>query len=141
MWTVCNQPEQRLIHSSGSAAGNYNSVAGGLTGSPTLSSTQAALTASISNQSKVYGTSDPALSGIAVNLNGVINNSIINTWNVRIALMTQAVLALALRTLTRVAGESVVGSPYAYTAATFNALTGSAAANYQAVTSFEVVLV
>src|SRR5690349_21976342 len=53
------------------------------------------------------------------------NNTVINdTSNV----------ATTLASLTRTAGESVSGSPYSITAASFTTLTGSAAGNYNAPT-------
>src|SRR4029077_6811036 len=46
-----------------SPSGNYTAPA--LTGAPILSITQASLTASIADQTKVYGADDPSLAGIA----------------------------------------------------------------------------
>jgi DNA/RNA-binding domain of Phe-tRNA-synthetase-like protein len=117
----------------GTSAGNYNSPT--LTGSPTLSITKAALTASIANQTKVYGANDPTLSGISVTLGGVINNSSISTWNGTVSINDTGNVATTLASLTRTAGETVGSSPYSITAATFNALTGSAIGNYTAPTS------
>ncbi|MBA3662230.1 MAG: autotransporter-associated beta strand repeat-containing protein, partial [Gammaproteobacteria bacterium] len=113
----------------GSAASNYNAPS--FIGSPTLTVTPASLTGSIANQTKVYGANDPTLSGIGVTLNGLINRTV-TTWNGSVALNDSSAVATSLTTLTRVAGEVVSGSPYAITAASFNALTGSAASNYNA---------
>ncbi|MDR3478401.1 MAG: filamentous hemagglutinin N-terminal domain-containing protein, partial [Gammaproteobacteria bacterium] len=112
----------------GSAAGNYNIPT--LTGSPTLTITKASLTGSIANQTKVYGANDPTLSGIGVTLTGIINNANITTWNGTVGINNTGNVAVSLASLTRTAGELVSGSPYAISAATFNALTGSAAGNY-----------
>ncbi|MBA3662013.1 MAG: hypothetical protein H0W64_09805, partial [Gammaproteobacteria bacterium] len=113
----------------GTAAGNYSAPT--FTGSPTLAVTPASLTGSIANQTKVYGANDPTLSGIGVTLNGLINRTV-TTWNGSVALNDTSSVATSLATLTRVAGEVVSGSPYAITAASFNALTGTAASNYNA---------
>ena len=48
--------------------------------------------------------------------------------------MTPGNVATTLASLTRTAGETVGSSPYNITAATFNALTGTAAGNYNAPT-------
>ncbi len=112
----------------GSAAGNYNAPS--FSGAPTLSITAANLTGSIANQSKVYGANDPSLAGISVNLSGLINNNAIVTWNGNVAVDDSGNVATTLASLTRDAGENVAS--YNITAATFNALTGSAAGNYNA---------
>jgi len=111
----------------GSASGNYDAPS--FTGTPTLTITAASLTGSIANQSKVYGTNDPALSGITVTLGGVVNTSV-TTWNGSVAINNTGDVATTLSSLTRTAGETVSGSPYDITAATFNALTGTASGNY-----------
>ena len=116
----------------GSAAGNYSVPT--LSGSPTLTITQASLTGSIANQTKVYGSNDPALSGIGVTLNGIINNPAVSTWNGTVAINDVGNVATTLASLARSVGETVAGSPYSITAATFNALTGTAAGNYSAPT-------
>src|SRR5204863_1844 len=111
----------------GSASGNYNGPS--FTGSPTLSITKANLTGSIANQTKVYGANDPTLSGIGVTLSGVINRTV-TTWNGNVHVDDTGNVATSLASLTRDAGETFAGSPYAITAAAFNSLTGSAAGNY-----------
>ncbi len=110
----------------GTSAGNYNAPS--FTGSPTLTINKANLTGSIVNQSKIYGTNDPLLSGISVTLGGVINNSAIVTWNGNVSVNDTGNVATTLASLTRAIGETVAS--YNITAATFNALTGSAAGNY-----------
>ena len=85
------------------------------------------MTASIANQSKIYGADDPALSGINVALGGVINRTV-STWNGNVSVNDTGNVATTLAILARNAGEAVSG-PYAITAGTFNALTGSAAGN------------
>src|SRR5438046_842595 len=61
------------------AAASSNYSAPTLFGTPTLSITPASLSASIANQTKVYGADDPSVSGIAVTLNGLINRYV-TTW-------------------------------------------------------------
>ena len=118
---------------SGSAASNYNSTAT-FTGTPTLTITPASLTGTFVDQTKVYGSDDPAPASINVLLGGVIDNSNISTWNGPVSIDDTGNVATTLATVTRVAGENVNTSPYTYTSATYNALTGSAAGNYFAPT-------
>ncbi|HSW69910.1 MAG TPA: MBG domain-containing protein, partial [Gammaproteobacteria bacterium] len=113
---------------SGSAAGNY-SLANALSNAPTLSVTAAPLSASIANQTKVYGANDPLLSGIGVTLGGIINRTV-STWNGNVSVNDTGNVATSLASLTRAAGETVASSPYNITAVTFNALSGSAVGNY-----------
>ncbi|HSW93172.1 MAG TPA: MBG domain-containing protein, partial [Gammaproteobacteria bacterium] len=133
-----------LVRATGESVGSYgitsgvftapsaNYLAPTFTGSPTLNITKAGLTGSIANQSKVYGTDDPSLTGIAVTLNGIINNPAIVTWNGNVSVNDTGNVATTLASLTRATGENV-GS-YGISAATFNALTGSASGNYNAPT-------
>jgi MBG domain (YGX type)/Repeats of unknown function (DUF5649) len=79
------------------------------------------VTATIGNESKIYGADDPSLSGIEVTLANVVNGDTVTA---------------SLASLTRIAGESVAGGPYAITAGTLNALGGADAGNYTA--SFSV---
>ena len=88
----------------GSAAGNYNAPA--FTGSPTLTVTPANLTGSIANQSKVYGADDPLLSGIVVNLGGLINRTV-STWNGTVSVNDTGNVATRPPSLTCTAGEVV----------------------------------
>ena len=114
----------------GTAAGNYSAPS--FTGTPTLTITPASLTASIADQSKVYGANDPSISGIGVTLSGVVNNPAIVTWNGNVAINDTGNVTGTLTCLTRAAGESVSSSPYAITL--FNlALTGSASGNYSSI--------
>src|SRR5439155_84501 len=62
----------------GSAAGNYSAPT--FTGAPALTINAASLTGSIVNQSNVFGSDDPSLSGIAVTLTGIVNRTV-STWN------------------------------------------------------------
>src|SRR5262245_437250 len=62
----------------GASAGNYTASLS--TAGNTLAITQKALTATIANQSKTYGSNDPNVSGIAVGLSGVVNTTVTN-WN------------------------------------------------------------
>src|SRR6185369_15487898 len=114
----------------GAVSGNYSGPT--FTGTPTLTVTPATLTGSIANQTKVYGADDPTLSGITVNLGGVVNNPALVTWNGTVSVNDTGNVATTLASLTRNAGEAVSGSPYTVTAGTFNALTGTAAGNYSA---------
>ncbi|WP_175597124.1 MBG domain-containing protein [Peristeroidobacter soli] len=112
----------------GSRAGNYTAPT--LNGTPTLTISAAPLSATVANQTKVYGNADPALAGITPTLNGLINRSV-TTWNGAVAVDDSSV-AVTLSSLTRAVGEDV--GVRNITAATFNALTGSGASNYQAPT-------
>jgi len=111
------------------SAANYSALT--FSGEPTLTITAAPLTASITDQTKVYGTDDPLLSGITPTLAGMIDR-IVTTWNGDTAVDDSSAVAVTLATLTRDAGE-VVGDR-AINAATFNALTGTSAGNYAAPT-------
>src|SRR5208283_6098132 len=95
------------------------------TAGDTLTVTPAALSATIANQNKGYGANDPALGGIGVTLNGVIDNPAIVTWNGNVAVNDTGNVSASLASLSRAAGENV-GS-YAITSGTLNALTGPAA--------------
>src|SRR5262249_60313039 len=94
---------------------------------PTLTCSQAAVTAAIANQSKPSGADDPSLSGITPTLSGVINRTV-STWNGNVAINDTGLVAASLASLTRTSGENV-GS-YAYTAGTLNAPGGSSAGTY-----------
>src|SRR5262249_47209491 len=107
---------------------NYNAPT--FTGSPVLTITPASLTATVANQSKVYGADDPALTGINPILTGLVNRTV-QTWNrseerrVGDSARTSTTLSLA-----RVAGENVATSPYTITGGTVSAPN----ANYNAPT-------
>ncbi len=81
-------------------------------------------------QRKTYGTNDPSISGISVNLGNVVNQSVTDINGNVTAINNTGNVATTLASLTRTAGELVSDSPYSITAATFNTLTGSAAAIY-----------
>ena len=86
------------------------------------------LTATIGNQSKTYGTSDPALAGIGVGLSDLVNRNVTDI-NGNVTPINDTVNVTAgLASLTRNAGENVGG--YAITGGTVSALTGIAAGNY-----------
>ncbi|MHB8166506.1 MAG: MBG domain-containing protein, partial [Sulfuricella sp.] len=93
----------------GTLAANSNYTLSGFTGN-TLTITPAALNVAANPQSKVYGTSDPALTFGAT---GLVNNPALG-----IADTAGTVLSGAL---TRVPGETVPGSPYAITQGTLAA--------------------
>ena len=86
------------------------------TGTPTLSITPASVSATIGNQTEVYGAGDPALNTIGVTLTGLINNANVYTWNGTVSINDSALTSTA-SALTRSTGENV-GS-YNITAGTF----------------------
>ncbi len=118
----------------GSAAGNYSDIST-LSGNPQLIITKANLIGTIADLTKVYGISDPAPSSINVILGNVINNANIATWNGIVSVNDIGQVSTTLASYVRVPGQSVEGSPYPITGATFNPLVGSAANNYNAPTS------
>ncbi|HSC07494.1 MAG TPA: MBG domain-containing protein [Steroidobacteraceae bacterium] len=109
---------------------NYNAPT--LAAGSTLTITPAPLTGTIADQTKTYGAADPALAGIPVTLAGLVSNPAIVTWNGIAAVDDTGQVSTSLASLTRTAGETVAGSPYAITSGTLNALSGSAAGNYTA---------
>ena len=133
-----------LTRAGGENVGVYNITAGTFsvpssnysaplfTGSPTLTINAANLTGSIADQSKIYGADDPLITGIAVTLGGAVNRTVSN-WNGGSTVINDAGnVVAALKSLDRVAGETVSEGPYNFTNATFNSLTGSAGSNYAA---------
>ena len=118
--------------SDGFSGGNYAITFNGATNPFQISS--AALTGTIANQRKTYGQNDPALAGIAVNLGGLVNRTVVDINGNNTPINDTGNVSTTLSSLTRTAGELVSGSPYNITAGTFNALTGSAADNYNAPT-------
>ena len=78
----------------------------------TLAITPAALTATVADQTKVYGQDDPALNTIAVTLGGLVNNPAVVTWNGTVAINDSGLTSTATA-LTRTVGENVATSPYA----------------------------
>src|SRR6185295_10045589 len=102
------------------ASGNYSGPT--LTGSPSLTISQAALTGSIANQTKVYGADDPSLAGIGVTLTGLVVNPAVSTWNGSVAIDDSA-LTSTVSSLTRAVGENV--GVRAITAGTFSAASGN----------------
>src|SRR5262249_34228291 len=78
-----------------------------------LTITPAALTATVANQTKVYGADDPALGTEGVTLGGLITNPAVVTWNGNVAINDSGLTSTAT-SLTRAVGENVVGSPYAF---------------------------
>ena len=116
----------------GNGGANYSITFNGSTNRFTI--TQAPLTArlAVPSQTKVYGSDDPALAGLTVNLSGRVNATVtdINGTSTPIDDRSATQLGATLSGLTRTAGEGV-GSR-TITGAAFNALTGSASANYSA---------
>src|SRR4051812_40427437 len=84
----------------------------------TLAITPAPLTATVANQTKVYGQDDPALAGVGVTLGGLINNAGLVTWNGTVSINDSALTSSATA-LTRAAGENVASSPYAIQTGSF----------------------
>src|SRR4051812_49777014 len=119
------------MHGGVSSAASSNVSASSLTGSPTLTISQASLTGAIANQSKVYGADDPTLAGIGVTLTGLVNNPAVVTWNGNVAINVSALHVSVVR-LARVAGENVgvrniTGGVFSAASANYSApsLTGS----------------
>src|SRR4051812_7408876 len=95
----------------------------------TLAITPAPLTATVANQTKVYGQDDPALAGVGVTLGGLINNAGLVTWNGTVSI-NDSELTSSATALTRAAGENVASSPYAIQTGSFTTPT----TNYRAPT-------
>src|SRR5258706_529258 len=114
----------------GAGAANYVAPTS-FTGIPTLTINPATLTATIANQTKVYGVSDSALAGIGVTLSGLVSRSV-TSWNGSTSVNDSTAVNTTLASLAREAGENV-GS-YAITGASFGALSGTGASNYSAPT-------
>jgi hypothetical protein len=117
---------------SGASASNYSGATLDTTGNTFDITPAAALTATIADQAKVYGTSDPALAGIGVNLAGLVNTSVTDWNGATTAIDDSAAVSASLANLTRTAGENV-GS-YAITGGTLSALSGGSASNYSGAT-------
>src|SRR5258706_6011424 len=112
----------------GTSAANYTTPTV-LTGTPLLTVTRKDLTATIADQTKVYGTSDPALAGISVPLSGQVNRTVLS-WNGCTPINDSAAVGTTLSTLVRQIGQNA-GS-YNITGASFAPLTGASAGNYNA---------
>ena len=81
--TVAGAPYAITAGSFTTPSTNYSAPT--LVAGSTLDITAAALTAAVANQTKTYGTNDPALAGIGVTLGGLVNNPAIVTWNGNVA--------------------------------------------------------
>jgi hypothetical protein len=114
-----------------SASGGNYAQSFSTANSPTLAITQAAaLAATIANQMKVYGSSDPLAGSIPVNLSGQVIANVTN-WNGNVTAIndtTAGKVTATLASITRSAGENV-GS-YNYTGGVLNPLGGSSSGNY-----------
>jgi hypothetical protein len=118
-----------LTRAAGENVGAYNITAGAFTapsanysapsftGGPTLTISTAALTASVANQSKTYGSDDPALPIAAISVSGLVNRTVA-TWNGNVAVDDSALTSQATA-LTRAVGENV--GAYNITGGTFSA--------------------
>src|SRR5262249_8601460 len=103
---------------------NYNAPT--FTGTPVLTITPASLTATVANQSKVYGADEPALTGIKPLPTPTAPPRTARSPSTTLfRSLTSTTLSLA-----RVAGENVATSPYTITGGTFSAPN----ANYNAPT-------
>jgi hypothetical protein len=90
----------------GTAIGNYTPTVN--TNGHVLDITAAPLTVSLTTpaQTKLYGANDPALGGIGMTLNGLVNNPAVVTWNGTVAVNDSAVTGTAA-SLARTPGENV----------------------------------
>src|SRR4051812_9818314 len=98
----------------------------------TLAITPAPLTATVANQTKVYGQDDPALAGVGVTLGGLINNAGLVTWNGTVSINDSA-LKIGRASCRERVEMSVGGSPYAIQTGSFTTPT----TNYSAPTLVE----
>src|SRR5262249_6956802 len=89
----------------GASSGNYTARLS--TAGNTLAITQKALTATIANQSKTYGSNDPNVSGIAVGLSSVVNTTVTNWNGTSTPINDTGQVATSVASLTRNAGENV----------------------------------
>src|SRR5690606_12036142 len=89
---------------SGASAGNYSGATLDTTSNTLDITPAAALTATIADQSKTYGTSDPSLVGITVNLAGLVNTSVTDWNGANTAINDSAAVSTTLATLTRNSG-------------------------------------
>src|SRR5260221_657962 len=92
----------------GTAGGNYVGGALDISNTPNLAITTATLTGVLTspNQTKVYGSDDPALATVGVTLTGLVNNPAISTWNGAVSVNDSALTSTAA-TLARQVGENV----------------------------------
>ncbi|WP_129778136.1 MBG domain-containing protein [Peristeroidobacter soli] len=90
--------------------------------------TQASLTVSLPNQTKVYGADDPSLASITPTMSGAVNRAVTDLNGNVTNIDDRAATSVSLTSLTREIGESV--GTRAVTGVTFSALSGSAASNY-----------
>src|SRR4029079_16818176 len=119
-----------LVRASGENVGSYNITSASFaalsnynapvytSGSAQLNISKANLTASLANQSKVYGQNDPSLGSVAVTLGGLINRTV-TTWMGDVDIDDSGVTT-SVSSLVRASGENV-GS-YNITSASFAAL-------------------
>ncbi|EKD70379.1 MAG: hypothetical protein ACD_46C00549G0006, partial [uncultured bacterium] len=125
-----NFTQNTVAVSDGNNGANYNLIFNGSTNKFQI--TTRTLTATIANQTKTYGTNDPSLSGILVTLGNVVDGSVTDINGNVTAINDTGNVATSLASLTRMVGENI--GNYNITAGALNALTGSAASNYNAAT-------
>src|SRR4029079_10633977 len=112
-----NVGSYNITSASFAALSNYNAPVY-TSGSAQLNISKANLTASLANQSKVYGANDPGLGSVAVTLGGLINQTV-STWMGTTDIDDSGVTT-SVSSLVRASGENV-GS-YNITSASFAAL-------------------
>src|SRR4029079_7736606 len=99
-----NVGSYNITSASFAALSNYNAPVY-TSGSAQLNITKANLTASLANQSKVYGANDPSLNSVAVTLGGLINRTV-TTWMGDVDIDDSAVTT-SVSSLVRASGENV----------------------------------
>ncbi|HSW93953.1 MAG TPA: filamentous hemagglutinin N-terminal domain-containing protein, partial [Gammaproteobacteria bacterium] len=100
-----NFTQNTVTVSDGNSGNNYAITFNGSTNPFQI--TAKSLTASIANQTKVYGANDPLISGISVILGGVVNRSVTDINGNVTAINDTGNVATTLASLTRTAGEDV----------------------------------
>src|SRR4029079_4581517 len=130
-----------LVRDAGENVGSYNITSASFaslsnynapvytSGSAQLNITKANLPASITNPSKVYGANDPSFGVVQFTL-GVVNTSVTDWMGNSTAIDDTNHVSTSITALSRAVGENV-GS-YSISSASFAALSGSAAGNYNA---------
>jgi hypothetical protein len=123
---VASSPYTILTGSFTTPSTNYSAPT--LVAGSTLAITTAPLTANLTTDaSKTYGTNDPSVNATTPTFLGRVNTTVTD-WNGTPTLIDDTVAGrVTLASLTRTAGETVAGGPYAISAGTAG---GTAIANY-----------
>src|SRR5207237_934135 len=112
-----------------SASANYSAPS--LTGTPTLTISQAALTATIANQTKVYGANDQALTSVTPTFTGLLNRPAVCTCGGHGALADptrrSSDLSLSRAAVENVGSRTITGGTFSSASANYSApsLTGT----------------